>query len=510
MSTLTVPDVAVAAAAEEQRLLVYTDGGARPNPGNAGWGLHGYLYHPSVPKKGSGNPNHILTDQGYVTKEEAKLDPKLKQVTPISYIDGFGSFATPMTNNVAELVAARHALQFALEHVVTRVSIWTDSEYVKNGMTSWVKSWVKYGWRRQDGSPITNVEDWKALCDLRDQLLARGCKVEFNWIKGHNDHLGNELSDAMATLGVMHSKQGVVHNEIIQHTADGYWKYDTNANPFLSLPALYFNTRLDAQIDGEYYIGNQYKELDLLGKRVSDGAFAVVRLKAPDPAIEAMQKHAIKLSSGTDNIMMLRLDQLFRADTHAQVCNWGHLATDQPNPHAYDLDCLDGEPMARHVRKARLAYRAVENISELSQKLDEYLQGAKEIITTDLTPYLYETIVKTDKKGGTSSSMQLKEEHQVGLASIEVVANYAVNSETGEYYSVPLILTLGIDLLDRNKLKRLEGRDPKVTLITWMESDVSFRHATVIQAGEDIGIWAGMYSNIRLLPMEPISQPASV
>jgi hypothetical protein len=117
---------------------------------------------------------------------------------------------------------------------------------------------------------------------------------------------------------------------------------------------------------------------------------------------------------------------------------------------------------------------------------------------TDLTPILYETVVKTVKKESTLQRV-LKEQYTVGFAALDVMANYLSDAATGELGQATLKLTLGIDLLDRNGLRRLEKFNPKVSLITWLESELAFRHATVIEIDGAVGIWAGMYSNIRVI-----------
>jgi hypothetical protein len=86
--------------------------------------------------------------------------------------------------------------------------------------------------------------------------------------------------------------------------------------------------------------------------------------------------------------------------------------------------------------------------------------------------------------------------YNVGFAALELDVNY--KSDDG-ILAAPVILTLGIDLLDRNALKKLEIYNPKVTIISWLEAPGVFRYATVIEANEDVGIWAGCYSNLRIV-----------
>jgi ribonuclease HI len=485
-------------AGEEQGMCLWTDGSCIPNPGFGGWGLHGYLYSVAVPKKGTGNPDHVLTKDGYVLKADAQA-ANMQAITPLHYVDGFGSFENVVTNNIAELSAAYYGLLHAAEYNVKSVSIYTDSEYVRKGMDSWVHAWKKHGWKRSDGSPITNVDDWRRLSDQRDALEQKGIKVTIDWVRAHSDILGNVKADRLAMIGTVHSIAKKVQNHLTTSVAEGYWKYDTEAHPFISHPCLYFNTRKSHLVPGEYYLGYHGKEDDQFGNRMSDGAFAVVRLSTPDPILEMLIEHQGEMADESDNLMKMFMGNIMKADVHKELSQFGGLATYRVNPYSLNLVGMDDEPLTKEFKPAKLAYRAVENIGALADKLNQFQAQDPVLTVTDLTPILYETVVKTGKKESTSSTV-LKAEYKVGFAALEVMAKYQkADSATGELGEAFLKLTLGIDLLDRNGLKRLETLNPRVSLITWVESELAFRHATVIEVDGAIGIWAGMYSNIRCL-----------
>ncbi|MDR3392329.1 MAG: ribonuclease HI [Sulfuriferula sp.] len=493
-------------------MVIYTDGSCIPNPGFGGWGMHGYMYLAEIPKKGSGNPDHILAANGYMLKSDMakfaatdlkgsaveKLKDDYTPVTPVHYVDGFGSFEGNVTNNVAELAAAYFSLMHAQEYTIDRVLILTDSEYVRKGMDSWVTSWKKYGWKRSDGSEITNVEDWKRLSELTDTLRSKGVTVNFEWVKAHNDILGNVKADRLAMIGTCHSVNKFIKNEINTVKADGYWNYSSDKHPFLSHQCLYFNTRRHLLKPGEYYLGYHGDSDDNFGNRATTSAFSVIRLNNPDKVIEDIITHQGVMAMESDNLMKMLLTNIFKAEVHQELAAHGHKAMYRPNPYRYDLVGMDDEPLTTQFKPAKLAYRAVESIAFLIEKLDQFIAKMPNLVVTDLTPLLYETQVKTGKKG-TVESMVLKEDLRVGFAALDVQANYKLDVDTGELNQEMVRLTLGIDLLDRNGLKRLESLNPKVSLITWMESPDAFRHATVIEADNGVGIWAGMYSNIRFL-----------
>ncbi len=138
------------------KVVIYTDGACRGNPGPGGWGA-------------------ILMSGGH--KKEIKG----------------GDPAT--TNNRMELMAAIQALE-ALNKPC-KVELHTDSQYVKNGVTQWMRGWKAKGWRTADGSPVKNEDLWKRL----DLARARH-DVDWRWVKGHAGHEMNERADELARQGM--------------------------------------------------------------------------------------------------------------------------------------------------------------------------------------------------------------------------------------------------------------------------------------------------------------------
>jgi ribonuclease HI len=142
--------------ASMKRYAVYTDGGAAPNPGPGGWGA-------------------LVVDQESGQERE------------LSGVEG----AT--TNNRMELTAAISALE-AIEPGA-RVDLYTDSQYLRQGITTWLRSWIRRNWQRaRDAGPVLNVDLWKRLDHARTSH-----DVHWHWIKGHAGHPENERVDALAT-----------------------------------------------------------------------------------------------------------------------------------------------------------------------------------------------------------------------------------------------------------------------------------------------------------------------
>ena len=142
-------------APDRPHVTVFTDGACSGNPGPGGWGA--ILRFGETEKELKGGEAHT-------------------------------------TNNRMELMAAISALE-ALKKPC-RVDLHTDSQYVRNGISGWIKGWKKNGWRRKEGKqfkPVKNVELWQ----LMDELLQKHA-VRFTVVKGHSGHPENERCDQLA------------------------------------------------------------------------------------------------------------------------------------------------------------------------------------------------------------------------------------------------------------------------------------------------------------------------
>ena len=142
-------------------LFAYSDGACSGNPGPGGWGVL------------------LRAMEGETVLKERELS---------------GGEADT-TNNRMELMAAISALEVLDKP--SKITIVTDSTYVKNGVSGWIFGWKKNGWRTADKKDVKNVDLWKRL----DEAQARH-QVTWEWIKGHAGHAENERADALARAGM--------------------------------------------------------------------------------------------------------------------------------------------------------------------------------------------------------------------------------------------------------------------------------------------------------------------
>ena len=103
------------------------------------------------------------------------------------------------TNNRMELTAVIRALQALKRPSAVRVV--TDSQYVRQGITTWIHDWKQRGWKTASRQPVKNVDLWQQLDEL-----AQGHRMTWEWVKGHAGDPGNERADALANKGVLEAQ----------------------------------------------------------------------------------------------------------------------------------------------------------------------------------------------------------------------------------------------------------------------------------------------------------------
>lgn len=143
-------------ASDDERVELFTDGACRGNPGPGGWGA-------------------LLRYRGH--------ERELAGAAPAT------------TNNRMELTAAIEGLR-ALKRP-SRIHVVTDSQYVLNGITSWLPGWKARGWRTADRAPVKNADLWQEL-----EHLAAAHEVSWEWVRGHAGHPENERADRLANAAI--------------------------------------------------------------------------------------------------------------------------------------------------------------------------------------------------------------------------------------------------------------------------------------------------------------------
>ncbi len=142
---------------------IYTDGACKGNPGKGGWGVY------------------IINSKG----ESSEY---------------YGN-AWKTTNNKMELTAAIEGLKISTHNIDEQIIcvVYTDSIYVKNGITKWIENWKKNDWKTAQKKPVKNKELWQ---QLDAQVNNKNLYVVWKWVKGHSNDIGNDQADRLANKGI--------------------------------------------------------------------------------------------------------------------------------------------------------------------------------------------------------------------------------------------------------------------------------------------------------------------
>jgi ribonuclease HI len=454
------------------KCVIYTDGSARPNPGNIGWGAHGYLYQ-NITSKPISISKHIITNEGYLYPE--KFKNTTKPVEPIEYIDIVGSKDTPCgTNNQAEIQAILTTLNALLDKGIEDLYIISDSEYCINIATEYLKT-------NKKTSYSANMELWLNLYKALDKYTEKNIKVSFNWIKGHSDNVGNDTADYLSVIGTNHSRDEKEILDIQFNPTKKYWEPPVNDNPLLSFNRCYFNTFKRFNILGQYFIADPGPNEMLIGKRIAETGLAVIKLKEPDPIIEDIKSRQYEVAADTGNIAMINLAKMYTPSVYKYLSKYGKYCLNK-NKRFNSLDFIDNKPITIEITPVGLSLRAIEAFNTLEDILDNY-DNNPHIEAIDITDHLYELEVK--KK---STNLILKKDIDTSYKNLNVT--YTLDNK-----AIKIPLMLNVDLPNRNKLKKLESYNPKVKLIIWSKQPTSFRYCCLIESDIGTGVWSNYYAD---------------
>ena len=524
-------------------LVIYTDGGARPQNGPAGWGMHGYLYASTAPKKGAGHSTHFPSATGYVPKSQP--DPVPDPVTPLYYVDGCGAFPEFASNNVAELQAVLATLEIALRfgqgneqhhsqgHYqstppeidpkkatfetytqcrLSSVRIYSDSKYVVDGLMKQAPGWKQRGWLKADGQPPKNLDLWIRIDEITTLLRSSGTEVILEWVKAHTDEsdtipviIGNVIADQLATIGVYHAKHRQTLGEIDYSPAEGYWKSEIERHVFLNLPILYFSDAYSGGAD-TYFLASRNKSTpdknvkanDAKAEKAKvmldpDAAYALVVLKDHDPVVKTVVDYHRECLDNENTLSVMYLDDVYQATQYRYILKYGRFSMENTGQYKTELTSSLDRFLTSEMNPPGNAYRTIEISTALSKYLGE-LDPAR-YTTTDLTDLFYDRETKKSVE-----RRVLKPTFKVGMSTFKVIAGYHLpDDHTVTRHETELILRLGVDLPDRNTLKRMESLNPTITLVTFTEDKTQLRYVVRIDTEQASGVWVAWYSNLKMI-----------
>lgn len=481
-----------------RKLILYTDGSFKhndntpePNIGIYGSGAHGYVFEDVETKAISDAPNnYYITREGYVPSNLYNKDED-KLVTPLYYIDGAYSFLNRGTANRAELLAIKCSLDGVVnnneELALNKIKIYSDSTYAIGVINKIIVApdYLK---------SVPDAPNIDILLDLQEAIAkCNVCNIEIEITKvdAHTIHIGNNIADDLA----YHARQQSGNYNLINifnvfkiDKGKKYWSYSIEENELLKFKQLVFTNTINANGTELLYSVMNYKTDVEIGSRTHDLLLGLVSVKETPTIIDDAIKTYHEGLKSMCLLSVVNLRNLYSRDITYKYSIFGK--------NLFDFFFRDKE----------LCVRKLPIITAY------YPPGLGNKLLLDMQfMYEYIRIYKNNKS-------IIERDNLVVVNKVIAYCNitdmvYSVNNKKKVTCSIPssttylpikldvfdkqldFPLVLSKDTLDRNQLKRLESRNPKVYIILEKMADKSYRYFTLIEATDDIGVYGNLYAN---------------
>lgn len=468
-------------------IVLYSDGSFRHS--NAGWGIHGYTFgEGELDKTFKGFGDQVTGPEGYVPKADAKKRPAIT-VKPVNMIYAMGGIETNPTNNHGEMMGVYKALEYLLHKGANLESaiILTDSKYVIDGLTKYVKKWRTNMWRTAQGDPVANRQLWEQLDLLFQKVEATVPNFRLKWVKGHEGNAGNELSDLMARLG---SGQ---YNRPVNWTEVPFDEWVETAKPETFFPLLIRGKCLFAIGDGledglkdgkyeyrSYHLGGNKKTKSddtwlekiqksevLLGHWLSQQIFSFLITDEPIDHVERMRSlHAEHYAGDIAELAVVHMDNCYNKKFYRL---WQLLKEQAVVKYPRDklIMTAGDEMVSRTLNPPLRALDALKEFDRIERHLKSYLGGfdkdgnytesVENRVVVDLTELLFAATKKSAKAKEVWKSTEMIDK-----------CGGAFPFEFDLFGMRPKIkFVLGLDLPSRNALAAIAGPDTKAVLLAY-------------------------------------------
>lgn len=431
----------------ELSLLIYTDGSAGPtNPGPTGYGAHMIIGDNTIkPKNIIGK--YKLTTEGYVSNTEYKNSDKKELLGFLYGVDLYGYEDNSNTNNTAELDAVTlsfkklNDIKSEIEEEIKHIHFFIDSTYVLNTMEK-----ILY--------KDLDIKDVAANSDRIEILMNEISKVRDNYnitinkVKAHSDNLGNERADMLANMGRLLRQKPHKENFKLIIGDKTFWddpKIDNDLFHFKQIFSFYPDT---ASSDRSYF-GLNYKKETEIGKKLSYVSYTVMKTSEVNKPIFETIKIVRDILGERYVPYIIRLSELLNKNILRDYLRFGEDFLIIENKNHFSLKTIRGDEVAREVYPPALSAIVMDRFMKLENELLDFVKGRDRlgnVTVEDITDHIYEkndkgkTIIKKDLKND-KLPLKLK------------------------YENVKINLFTKFDLPPRNTLKRLEKKNPKVSLI---------------------------------------------
>ena len=465
---------------------IYTDGSFKQPL--TGYGIHGYFYLDTEPKAGHGCDGFIPTKRGYV--QTGGKPP----ITVLNYFNAMGNY-TDGTNNSAEAFAFVHALAIVKEFGVKSVEFILDSQYVLRGAFEWLPKWRENNWCGQNGAEIANKTIWMDIDFKLRELKDMGVAITSRWTKGHAGEYGNTVADGLANTAVEIGRKARSIHMFTAFEPKEYWKAEIETHPLLTESRFFFTDKTDGTLEcGRYvyHMGSSCED-ENYGKIDPEASYSVVITPDCDPVIEMVRNfQKSSMGSFSNGIFSAALDNIMKPKIYREIKNTGDLFL-RAGSKRHDTIFADGSVLAREISNPRRLFRAFDTMTLLQNYLEMWIEKRLPDFFTvnEITSHIFQE--KAGKKKDSLINALIAEDS----ASFKVPVTYK-NMLATEERSIEITLNYGQDLPKRRALNNMADLKPRIYVITIPECDRAFRYQTIVECNGSFGIWAGVFSNLRI------------
>lgn len=463
--------------------VLFTDGSARPNPGNAGWGIHGYIYDATKkPKKPKQLDKKYITNVGYVDEIKDDIFP----VDPISYINAYGSFdhneydSLLQTSALAEIYAIKMALELINDKEVEYTLLISDSEYAL-GIARDIRKIANRNFLKSTGEKYTHESIIRSIYDQFNIMLENNRHIDYKWVKGHSGVLGNVLADKSAFIGMSYGKDNKYVTQFLSTKTNTLTPI--KKNPLICLPRVYFFSKPSFDDTGVYYMtGYPYTGKDdyVLGKRTSDAIFSIMYTDKPDPILEVSKQRHRKISGDYNKIIMLDVDNLYSASSISDYGLYGsYFITPERKNGVSSMLSTNRDLISVDQVPPNLAYKAVTVFHELMIILKTFIEFMDDptkalppdLEIKDITDTLYEVNNKKTQLLKSLDNNTPVKAHGIGIFKFK------------------------LDMPSRDVFKKIEGENPTVYMGQSVIDGVVYIRFSIIKSNLGVQIYSNRYAH---------------
>lgn len=475
--------------------IIYTDGSANPNPGIIGSCSVGYIFKKDNYIDYSNDflvDDHLFSDKGYISLSDYNKDKdNIKLVYPEYLFEVRNSFFHNLTNNYAEVYAFYSIIDYLVknQYYFSSILVYSDSTYVVSTVMERLQEWKKNGWKKVDGKPVAEQDLWMKVSEALDVLESNGVIINLEWVKGHSGNLGNELANFGANVARIDSQRNYYDNFVSYVKGEDYFNRKIDIHPLLCFNNIIVNLSKEQKY---YCLYHTDLPDNLVGKLSRISSYAVLMLKEPIDVIDNILNVLNRMKS-YDSINFIKVDKIKNSKYYPRLKYFPSTSLITKKL-SNTLVLYGGEVISPEINPPGLLINALETYDKLIDILTvnkDYDQKVDD--TIDITDYFYS--IELDKKN--KEKVAFNKNLGVGNNKIELTIALPKISK-----SVVIPILLGIDMPERNILKKLESYSPKISLLIRHTSNQSFEYFFLIETNDSISIWHNKASSRIILLRE--------